>query len=114
MTSTCSSAAWSCHPGNGLPAPDTWLPARRAPASASRSDPCAEPHPRSTAEEHQREAECQVLDRCVGNTAVSQEDDPSRTQDGITAISDDAAPGEPAVGDQLEGHDNGVGRPPDP
>src|SRR5450759_2513354 len=112
MTSTCSSAVWSCRPGNDWPPPDTWQPARRAPASLGRSDPRSGPHPRGTADEHQREPERQVLDRRIGNAAIAKEHDPARTQDGVIAVSDDVAPGQLAVGDQLEDHEDAVCRPP--
>jgi len=80
----------------------------------SRSGPHARPDPRGTGQEHQREAERQVLDRRVGDPAVAKEHDPLRAQDGVVAVADDAASGQPAVGDQLEDHDNSVCRPPGP
>src|SRR5664279_1208276 len=114
MTSTCSSAVWSCRPGNDWPRPATWQPERPAPDSPSHSDPRTGPHPNGTADEHQREPKCQVLDRGIGDAASAEEHDASRTQDGMIAVSDDTAPGQPAVGEQLEDHDNAVRRPPGP
>src|SRR5450631_823119 len=110
MTSTCLKIVWSCLRGNDWPRPVMWLPARPAPDSPSHSGPLTGPHPRGTAHEHQREPECQVLHRRVGDTASAEEHDASRTQDGGIAVSDNTAPGQPAVGDQLENHDDAVRR----
>src|SRR5450759_3997213 len=112
MTSTCSNVDWPCRPGNDWPRPGTWRPAAPVPTSPRRSRPGARPHPRRTADEHQGEPERQVLDRRIGNAAITEEDDPPRTQDGFVAVADDATAGQPAVGEQLEDHDDSICLPP--
>src|SRR5450631_1390829 len=118
MTSTCSRPAFPCRPGNGWPPSDTWQPAPLAsgwPAtSPALAGLLAGPYPRGTADEHQREPEGQVLDRCIGDATIANEHDPPRTQDGVVAVSHDASPCQPAVGDQLKDHDDPVGHPPRP
>src|ERR1019366_7001431 len=111
MTSTCLSTVWSCRPGNDWPQPATWRPARPAPGSPSHSGPLTGPHPRGTAHEHEREPDPQALHRRIGDAASAEEHDAARPHNGVIAVSDNAAPGQPAVGDQLENHDNAVRRP---
>src|SRR5665811_2464704 len=114
MTSTCSNADWWCRPGNDWPRSGTWQPARPPSTSGRRSCPGAAPRPRRAAHEDQRETERQVLDRSVGDAAVAQEHDSLRTHDGGVAVTDDPSTRQPAIGEQLEEHDDPVCRPPGP
>src|SRR5450759_4327441 len=112
MTSTCSSGDLSCRPGSCWLRLDIWALAPPAPPSPRRSRLRAGPYPHGAADEHQRKPEGQVLDRRVGNAAVADEYDAPRTQDGRVAVADDAATCQPAVGEQLEAHNDAVCRPP--
>ena len=64
------------------------------------------------APQHQPEAEHQVLDRCVEQAAVAEDRDPPAADDRVGGVAHDAAAGEPAVGEELEEHDDRVGGPP--
>ena len=62
--------------------------------------------------QHEPEAEHQVLDRRVEQAAVAEDRDPPAADDRVTGVAHDAAAGEPAVGEELEEHDDRVGGPP--
>ena len=87
----------------------------RAPPRWTGAGPVAaatQPRPRDAGPQHQPEAEHQVLDRCVEQAAVAEDRDPPAADDRVTGVAHDAATGQPAVGEELEEHDDRVGGPP--
>src|SRR5450759_687912 len=112
MTSMCSSGDLSCRPGSVWLRLDIWALAPPAPPSPRRSRLRAGPYPHGAAHEHQCKPKGQVLDRRVGNAAVTDEHDAPRTHDGCVAVADDAATCQQADGEQLEADNDPVCRPP--